>query len=207
MKIEDYPVLKVNRAWMAIGVCTVKDAFIAMNSGDDFLKAAYGFDIQYDFSGGEYDLSKPVYINPIPWDKWVQLPIRPFDRFISTVKMQIRAPTVIIAQNFNKMPQRILRLNKSNLFIRDEGICGYTGKKLSHKSATIDHIMPLSRGGKDSWENAVLCDKDVNMKKGNKTPKEAGLTLRKQPRAPLPIPFVSLIKEAKHADWSIFLQK
>lgn len=62
--------------------------------------------------------------------------------------------------------------------------CQYTGKQVSQSKADIDHVIPRSRGGKNSWENMVVCSKELNRAKGNKTPKEAGLKLIKKPGKP-----------------------
>jgi 5-methylcytosine-specific restriction endonuclease McrA len=95
--------------------------------------------------------------------------------------------------------------SKDAIYTRDNGICQYSGKKVDRHNATVDHIVPRSKGGSDSWNNLVLCSKDINSKKGNKTNSEAGLILLKTPITPQPIPVYALIKEAKHEDWKHFL--
>jgi 5-methylcytosine-specific restriction endonuclease McrA len=121
--------------------------------------------------------------------------------------MSVRVPTVIIAVNFNKMPVKSFRgkPSKDAIYTRDNGICQYTGKKIDRNSATVDHILPRSKGGEDSWTNLVLCSRDINSKKGNRLNTEVGLKLIKQPSIPQPIPVSALIKEAKHKDWEHFL--
>jgi len=64
--------------------------------------------------------------------------------------------------------------------LRDRGLCAYCGKP----GNTVDHIVPLSRGGGDTWENTVLACGRCNNRKGSRTPAEAGLKLRVQPRVP-----------------------
>lgn len=59
--------------------------------------------------------------------------------------------------------------------------CGYCG---STHATTIDHIVPRSRGGKNSWINTVACCYRCNQAKGDRTPAEAGLVLRYQPHPP-----------------------
>lgn len=63
------------------------------------------------------------------------------------------------------------------LYRRDEGKCAYCGIKLSEKEATVDHVIPRSKGGKTVWENIALSCGKCNRKKGNRTPKEAGMKL------------------------------
>ena len=55
---------------------------------------------------------------------------------------------------------------------------------LESGSATIDHILPRSRGGGNTWENLVCSCVKCNVKKGNKTPLEANMTLLSKPRQP-----------------------
>jgi 5-methylcytosine-specific restriction endonuclease McrA len=68
------------------------------------------------------------------------------------------------------------------IYKRDQYSCGYCGSK---QSLTIDHIIPRSRGGEDTWENLVTSCSRCNTKKGNKTPKEADMKLLFQPKVPV----------------------
>lgn len=206
--VLDQPItLALNNAWQAIGVRSVREAILAMNAGrGEEDRAAVGLDISYrQNSDGSYDFSEVLGMTPVAWDEWVQLPLRPFDSVIRSAKLELRAPTVVIARNFGKMPQKAFRPSKKTIFARDKGICQYTGQQLSYARATLDHVIPRSRGGKDTFENLVLSAPDVNHAKGNKSNKEAGLKLLKNPTAPLPMPASALITEARHIDWSWFL--
>jgi 5-methylcytosine-specific restriction endonuclease McrA len=64
---------------------------------------------------------------------------------------------------------------------RDNYECNYCG---SHENLTIDHIIPASRGGMDTWENLTSCCVSCNGKKGSRTPEEANMTLRSKPKIP-----------------------
>lgn len=70
--------------------------------------------------------------------------------------------------------------SRKGLHLRDQGRCGYCGGP----GHTIDHIRPQSRGGGDTWQNTVLACSRCNNRKGDRTPAEAGLTLRVTPRVP-----------------------
>lgn len=87
-----------------------------------------------------------------------------------------------------------LPFNKKNVFVRDENTCQYCGEVYPKKSKflTIDHVLPSSRGGKDSFTNCVCCCKICNEKKGNKTPEEAGMLLRKYPAIPKIMDFMAV---------------
>jgi 5-methylcytosine-specific restriction endonuclease McrA len=203
-------VLNLNALWQPIGFSTVKKALISMNSQEDNAEvtAAVGLDIQYTQNeDGTYNFDEPAGMVPVNWEEWTKLPVREFDLTISTPKMTIRAPTVTIAKNYAKMPMKQRRLTPQAIFERDNYTCQYSGVKLGRKELNIDHKMPKSRGGKDTWENLVTCAKEVNTIKADRTPEEAGLKLIRQPRAPLPIPVSALIRNARHKDWEIFLNK
>lgn len=76
----------------------------------------------------------------------------------------------------NKVP-----FSKRNVMIRDRFKCVYCG---SSKELTIDHVIPVSRNGKSTFENCVTACKKCNSKKNNRTPTEARMYLKKQPFAP-----------------------
>lgn len=70
------------------------------------------------------------------------------------------------------------RLTRRNLCLRDMYTCQYCGKKLQYSESTMDHVKPLSKGGKTKWDNVVLCCRPCNSWKGNKDPEELGLKVR-----------------------------
>lgn len=193
-------VLRLNRVWKAIGYCSVRDAFTAMNSSSENLDiAALGIDVTYDQDG------KPYY-EPVSWERWLKLSIRNKDFSIQTPTMSIRVPTIIIAMNYDKNRLIDPKFTNEAIFERDEYICQYSGKKLPKSKLDRDHIIPKSRGGKDDWENVVTCEKGINRRKKDKTPEEAGLTLIRKPRKPLPRPVASIIP-CLHKDWEPFVIK
>lgn len=69
---------------------------------------------------------------------------------------------------------------KPGVLKRDGRRCGYCGSAAS----TVDHIVPRSRGGSNSWKNTVAACYDCNQRKANRTPAEAGMVLRIRPCAP-----------------------
>ena len=82
--------------------------------------------------------------------------------------------------------------SKQNIILRDRRICQYCGKKCEKSNATVDHIVPESRGGETSFLNCVLACKACNSKKQDKTAKEAKMKLLKIPTEPT---FFSLLTE------------
>ncbi|BCJ28818.1 HNH endonuclease [Actinocatenispora sera] len=70
--------------------------------------------------------------------------------------------------------------SRRGLMARDGHRCGYCGDPAS----TVDHILPRSRGGKNTWRNTVAACSGCNQRKGDRTPDEAGMRLRVVPRTP-----------------------
>lgn len=104
-----------------------------------------------------------------------------YDDLVATFTKKVLRPRVIRLLNFVNLPYRKLAPTKNNIFRRDGFECGYC---LSKEDLTLDHIMPRSRGGGDTWSNLVTCCKRCNAIKDNKTPEEAGMVLKKRTFAP-----------------------
>ncbi len=185
-------VLVLNRNWQAINIRTPQEAFCMMATN-----VATGLDIE-----GEN------HIRPVTWDEWITLPIRAQDNAVHTVRGQIRVPSVIVAVNFARVPKKRPKLCAKNIRERDGNRCQYTGKLLKPDEGSLDHVLPRSRGGADTWENLVWSSKDVNTRKGNRLPHEAGLRLLNTPRAPKEKPVSALIRNAHGvAEWGLFLKE
>jgi len=138
----------------------------------------------------------------------VTLAIRPQDNAVQTVRGPIRVPTVIVAVNFAKVPKKRPKLCARAIRERDGNRCQYTGRELRPGEGSLDHVVPRSRGGKNAWENLVWSGKDVNARKGNRLPHEAGLKLLSVPRAPKELPATALIRNAHSvAEWRLFLRE
>ncbi len=201
--ILDRKVLLLNSAWLPIGVVTVKKALEDMNSSRHPKKA---IKIEFLKDGGKFNFSSPTEVLPLAWDEWVTLAPREFDEdSIRTVSLDLRIPTVVIVgSKYNKLPVKTYRATKLNIFNHYDGICAYTGKKLSYKSMTLDHIIPRSKKGGNTWSNLVPCDGEINRIKADRTPEEAGLKLKYKLSEPAPVTAQMLIK-ATNPDWAIFL--
>ena len=78
----------------------------------------------------------------------------------------IKMPSIIRINVYHKIPYRKIVLTKHNILKRDKNKCVYCG---STKKLTIDHVIPKSKGGKDTWKNLVTCCDKCNNKKGNVT--------------------------------------
>ena len=184
-------VLVLNRNWQAINIRTPAEVFCQM---------ATGVATALEIAGEDH-------IRPVSWDEWITLPVRGEDRAVLTVRGPIRIPAVIVAVNFAHVPRKRPRLCAKSIRERDGNRCQYTGKLLRPDEGSLDHVLPRSRGGRDAWENLVWSAKEVNARKGNRLPHEAGLKLRSVPRAPKELPVTSLIRNAHGiAEWKLFLR-
>src|SRR5437667_1539414 len=198
-------VLVLNRNWQAINARTPQEAFCMMATN-----VATGLDIEYsdeaaESSGSTLHASR---FTPCSWDEWIKLPIRDQDEAVHTVRGAIRVPTVIVAVNYAKVPKKRPKLCARTIRERDRNRCQYTGRVLRPDEGSLDHVVPRSRGGKDAWENLVWAAKEVNQRKADRLPHEAGLKLLKQPRAPKELPAMALIRNAHGvAEWKLFLNE
>lgn len=185
-------VLVLNRNWQAIHVRTPAEAFCQMATG-----AATALEIE-----GE------EYIRPVTWAEWITLPVREQDQAVRTARGQIRVPTVIVAVNFDRVPKKRPKLCAKTIRERDGNRCQYTGRELHPEEGSLDHVLPRSRGGQDTWENLVWSAKDVNTRKGNRLPHEAGLKLLSVPRAPKEQLVTATIRNSHSIpEWKLFLNE
>ncbi len=190
-------VLVLNRNWQAINVRTPQEAFCMMATN-----VATGLEIERG------DGARAEALRPVTWDEWITLPIREQDEAVHTVRGQIRVPTVIVAVNYAKVPKKRPKLCARTIRERDGNRCQYTGRMLRPEEGSLDHVVPRSRGGKDAWENLVWSAKEVNQKKADRLPHEAGLKLLSVPRAPKELPVSALIRNTSEVeDWKLFLER
>ena len=200
-------VLVLNRNWQAINIRTPQDAFCQMATN-----VATALEIEFGDEAGKPLVTSPVTVSltirPVTWDEWITLPIRDGDNAVRTVRGAIRVPTVIVAVNFARVPKKRPKLCARTIRERDGNRCQYTGALLRPDEGSLDHVVPRSRGGPDTWENLVWSSKQVNTRKGNRLPHEAGLKLLKAPRAPKELPVSALIRNAHGvAEWKLFLNE
>jgi 5-methylcytosine-specific restriction endonuclease McrA len=86
-----------------------------------------------------------------------------------------QVPKTVVLKKYVKLPDRMYKPNRRNIFLRDNYTCAYCQRQLSTEELSIDHIIPKSRGGKETWENLTTACKTCNCLKGDRTPEEAGL--------------------------------
>jgi len=88
-------------------------------------------------------------------------------------------PRTVVLKKYVKLPDRMYRPNRRNIFLRDNYSCAYCKKQLNTEELSIDHILPKSRGGKDTWDNLITACKTCNCAKGDRTPEEAGMEINR----------------------------
>jgi 5-methylcytosine-specific restriction endonuclease McrA len=183
-------VLVLNRHWLPVSVVTPADAFCHMVAG-----TADGLRIS------------PDSMLTLAWNDWRKLPDEGAAS-IGTKDGRVRIPTVIVLTRFGGLPVCRPSFGFRALWARDGGRCQYSGRQLAIHEADIDHIMPRSRGGRDTWENCVISDRNINRRKGARTPEEAHLTLIRRPTVPRTVPVTVTIENTYNInDWNHFIMK
>lgn len=122
---------------------------------------------------------------------------------IRTISTSFQYPSVIRLSGYVKRPFKSIVLSRKNILRRDDFRCQYCGSKKS--DLTIDHILPRSRGGKDTWENLVTACTSCNSKKGCRTPEEARMPLQSTPKKPNHIMFIRQYLGIADENWKQFL--
>ena len=184
--VLDSGVLVLNRLFQAIQVTSVRRAFCLLYKGD--ARA-----VQPDYS--TYD-----------WENWVDIPVQPRDEFLATPGLRVKIPRVVILIHFDRLPPHDVRFTRKNVYLRDRNRCQYCRRSFTTRELNLDHVVPLSRGGKSTWENVVCCCLECNGKKGNLLPTEAGLRLHKRPIKPTWYPLIRIsFRGPTYETWRSFL--
>lgn len=129
---------------------------------------------------------------------------------IRTVTAQFDMPSVIRLNRYVRRYARTktAKCNRINIFARDLGECQYCGTQIDTRSASIDHVVPRSRGGRTSWHNVVLACQPCNHKKADMLPEECGLHLKRNPRAPSWLDILQMHLNEEQKDlWSDYFFK
>jgi 5-methylcytosine-specific restriction endonuclease McrA len=113
-------------------------------------------------------------------------------------------PSVVRLLYYVMRRHKTVPLTKKNVLLRDDHTCQYCTKKGGHEM-TVDHVQPRSRNGASSWTNLVACCSPCNARKRDRTPAEAGMTLRCKPCVPRYIPFVVVKRNTLPNEWMNYL--
>lgn len=159
------PVLLLNTFFSPVSLTTARRALVLLYGG-----AARALD-----EGGEtHDFMR-----------WMSLPVREqLDDEIPIIGGALRVPRVLHLLRYDRNPRPVVRLTRRNVMLRDQHTCQYCGRRPPTRDLNLDHVMPRSRGGGETWENLVTSCRTCNLKKGRRTPDEAGMRLLRVPHKP-----------------------
>jgi 5-methylcytosine-specific restriction endonuclease McrA len=132
-----------------------------------------------------------------------------YEQEVRSPTTKMRIPAVIRLRKYVKIVfdrLTFVSYNKKNVHLRDNYICQYCSVRIKDREATIDHVIPYSKGGLEKWENTVTCCKRCNRIKGNKTLAQSGLKLLRVPTKPKSFKEIMRIKLGElHDLWLKYL--
>ncbi len=191
----DAKVLVLNKLFLAVRVISARRAFsMLVRDLAEVIHVENGEYLNYDFGSWSELADFQCRFEPEKHD-WVR-----------TVRVQIAVPRVIRLLGYDRLPAQTVKLNRRNLFARDRNQCQYCGRHFTTSDLSIDHVLPRSLGGKDSWENLVCACIKCNARKGGRTPEQAKMKMIRRPIMPKRNPLIALrLGQDKYASWKTFL--
>lgn len=129
--------------------------------------------------------------------------VEELDLRIHTVSQSFPLPSIVRLEFYVHVPRKNIVLSKRNIMKRDGGRCQYCGT--SKGPMTVDHVMPRTLDGRDTWENLVCACARCNSRKGRRSLEEAGLRLIREPRKPSSIMFIRHFVGVPDQRWKPYL--
>ena len=127
-------------------------------------------------------------------DKWI----------VHSANWETAVPAVIMLKEYMKKKTTI-RFSKQNVFLRDGFVCQYCNVDVNKRTATLDHVLPTSHGGKTTFENTVCACTSCNSRKGN----DKKIKPKRAPHRPTYYELVERRKkipfEMRHPDWAMYI--
>ncbi len=191
----DCKVLVLNKLYVALRVVSARRAFTMLfRDMAEVIHVEDGKYFNYDFESWTEISELQREIEPGVQD-WV-----------STVSIDLAVPRVIRLLGYDRMPRQQVKLNRRNLFARDRNRCQYCGNHFPTSELTLDHVLPRTQGGGESWKNLVCACVRCNAKKGGRTPDQACMKLIRKPLEPRRNPLISLrLGQERYSTWKAFL--
>jgi len=189
--VLDRAALVLNRRWMPIRTTTVREAICLVAKGAARVIEPDTFET--------FDLRT--------WADVSRAKALAADGVVRSVSLSIEAPEVVVLTTYEGIGRATVVFSRRNLFKRDRFTCQYCGSQPGPAELTVDHVLPKSRGGASSWENCVLACVECNARKANRTPTEARMTLRKQPRKPSWKALAAVPARVRRESWEKFLSR
>ncbi|MBX3359514.1 MAG: HNH endonuclease [Phycisphaeraceae bacterium] len=196
----DCKVLVLNKLFVAVRVISARRAFsmLACNLAE-VIHIDDGRYQNYDFESWS-ELSQ--FLRSMQDEQAIK-----FD-WVQTVRFHIAVPRVIRLLGFDRLPDQSVKLNRRNLFARDRNQCQYCGHSFSSAELSIDHVLPRTQGGGDTWDNLVCACVKCNARKGGRTPDQAAMKLIRRPIRPRRNPLITLrLGQERYASWKAFLDE
>ena len=131
--------------------------------------------------------------------------IENYAKKIHSPSRSFNIPAVIVLNRYVRFRYSTISPNRANVLWRDNNQCQYCTKYFKYEHLTMDHVLPKSRGGLNTWENLVTACKKCNQKKGNKTPRESGMAPLHPPRRPKSTLLKALPKGQINESWKEYL--
>jgi 5-methylcytosine-specific restriction endonuclease McrA len=104
---------------------------------------------------------------------------------VSGATRAMAVPQVLRLKVYIRVPHRKTPAwSRRGLLERDGYACAYCGRRYSGRDLTVDHVIPISQGGRSTWGNTVTACSRCNQRKAGRTPHEAGMKLLIEPKAP-----------------------
>lgn len=107
--------------------------------------------------------------------------------FVRSPSTHMPWPSIVRLKAYVRVPYKRVMLSRKNILKRDHNTCQYCGIRAD---LTVDHVLPKSRGGRDTWENLVAACVSCNNRKGDRTPEEASMQLAREPFRPSYVMFI-----------------
>jgi 5-methylcytosine-specific restriction endonuclease McrA len=188
-------VLLLNRLYMALRVVSARRAMTLLYQDEvEVVACDDGQYLSYDFNDWVEVSRAKQQFEPEQHD-WIR-----------TVHFQVAVPKIVRLLGYDKIPSAGVKLNRRNLFARDQNRCQYCGKRHPTSELSLDHVIPRSQGGGNTWENIVCACVKCNVRKGGRTPDQAHMTLITTPRRPRRSPVLTVkLSDSKYASWKQFL--
>ncbi|MBD3403769.1 HNH endonuclease [candidate division GN15 bacterium] len=122
---------------------------------------------------------------------------------VRTVNTSYALPSVVRLQEYKRVPYKRIMLSRKNILMRDDHQCQYCGTRKG--PMTIDHVVPRTQHGTDTWENLVTACVKCNNKKGNRSPEKAGMALLRKPARPTYVAFIQRYIGVADQRWRPYL--
>jgi 5-methylcytosine-specific restriction endonuclease McrA len=182
------PVLVLNRWFQPVHVTSVRRAFVLLYGG---------VALAVDEQGELHDFRS-----------WRVLPVRDRDEPLPVLGGALRVPRIVHLSRYDRTPRTSVRLSRRNVMLRDDYQCQYCARRPAVRELNIDHVLPRSRGGIDSWENLVTACRVCNLRKGWRTPDEAAMRLLRAPARPRWSTAAQLLLDTRRVydEWEPFLR-